>query len=264
MEQLAVKGNLARSADSWYLHLFATPLVFGVGPTLVWKDNASTWRLAAGALAVVLFAVCLLLGIFRSRGRPGWGLLLAWLLVPVALPALVSSAGQPGVQHPLCHPGLDPVLPVRGRRPGQSAGQVAGLQPGGRRAGDAAVTGVLFRRAHQAPVARGRRLPGIAPASRAICWCSTPATTKLAYAHYVRPGPVPSLRLRLSDPPAEDAAWAYVRCRRSRGRRWSIRRPRCSATRGCGWCWLIPGRNRSRATAPSSTPPAGHRDKPSP
>jgi uncharacterized membrane protein len=95
MQQLAVKGNLSRSADSWYLHLFATPLVFGVGPTLVWKDNATSWRLAAGALAVVLFAVCLLLGIFRQRGRPGWGLLLCWLLVPVAVPALISLLASP-------------------------------------------------------------------------------------------------------------------------------------------------------------------------
>jgi mannosyltransferase len=95
LEQMSVKGNLTRSAESWYLHLFATPLVFGVGPTLAWKDNATVWRLAAGALAVVLFAVCLLLGVFRSRGRPGWGLLLAWLTVPVAIPALLSLLASP-------------------------------------------------------------------------------------------------------------------------------------------------------------------------
>jgi hypothetical protein len=69
--------------------------VFGVGPTLVWKDNASTWRLVAGALAVVAFTMAVLLGIARNRGRPRSGLLLAWLVWPVLLPAVVSLLASP-------------------------------------------------------------------------------------------------------------------------------------------------------------------------
>jgi mannosyltransferase len=201
-EQLGVKGNLARSADSWYLHLFATPLVFGVGPTLVWKDNASTWRLAAGALAVVLFAVCLLLGIFRSRGRPGWGLLLAWLVVPVALPAVVSLLANPVFNtryvilasipfYLFAGAGLAS-LPARPR-----AFSLAGV----------ALVMVLSQASyfaqpikHQwretAAYLEPRRRPGDVLVFES-------GYNELAYAHYAPPGPVPALRLRLSDPPAE-------------------------------------------------------------
>jgi mannosyltransferase len=102
--QLGVQGNLARSAESWHLHLVATPLVFAVGSTLLWKDAVAGWRVAAAALAALAFGGLALLGLWRSFARkaagaagraPGRGLLLAWLIVPVALPALVSAAASP-------------------------------------------------------------------------------------------------------------------------------------------------------------------------
>jgi mannosyltransferase len=93
--QLGVQGNLARSAESWHLHLLATPLVFGVGSTLVWKDSATTWRLALGLLAIAALGGCLIHGLWQSRRRPGFGLLITWMGAPIALPALISLAASP-------------------------------------------------------------------------------------------------------------------------------------------------------------------------
>jgi mannosyltransferase len=108
--QLGVQGNLARSAESWHLHLVATPLVFAVGSTLLWKDAVAGWRVVAAALAALAFGGLALLGLWDAfkggtlagapsrpgpRRAPGRGLLLAWLILPVALPALVSAAASP-------------------------------------------------------------------------------------------------------------------------------------------------------------------------
>jgi uncharacterized membrane protein len=93
--QLGVQGNLSRSAESWHLHLLATPLVFGVGSTLVWKDSATTWRLALGLLAIAALAGCLLHGLWQARRRPGFGLLVTWMSAPILLPALISLAASP-------------------------------------------------------------------------------------------------------------------------------------------------------------------------
>jgi mannosyltransferase len=201
LEQMGVKGNLARSTDSWYLHLFATPLVFGVGPTLAWKDNATTWRLAAGALAVVLFSLCLLLGVFRTRGRRGWGLLLAWLTVPVALPALVSLVASPVYNtryvilasipfYLFAGAGLAS-LPARPR--------VFGL------AGVALVMLLSQASYFAAPIKHQWREAAafLEPRRRAddVLVFDT-GYNEVAYAHYAPSGRVPLLRVRLSDTPA--------------------------------------------------------------
>jgi mannosyltransferase len=94
-QQLHVQGNLARSADSWHFHLLATPLVFAVGPTLVWKDSATTVRLGLGLLAVLGLGVPALAGLWSRRRAPTWLLLALWLVLPVALPALESVAFSP-------------------------------------------------------------------------------------------------------------------------------------------------------------------------
>jgi mannosyltransferase len=93
--QLGVQGNLARSAESWHLHLLATPLVFGVGSTLVWKDSATIWRLALGLLAIATLAGCLMRGLWQSCRRPGFGPLVTWMAAPILLPALISLAASP-------------------------------------------------------------------------------------------------------------------------------------------------------------------------
>ena len=200
LEQLAVKGNLSRSADSWYLHLFATPLVFGVGPTLVWKDNASSWRLAAGALAVVLFAVCLLLGIFRNRGRPGWGLLLGWLTVPVAVPALISLLASPLYNTRYVILASLPFYLFAG------AG-LASLPAASRALGLAGVAGVMLLSQgsyfaapikHQWREAAAYLQPRVRPGDVLVF---DSGYNEVAYAHYAPAVAGVSLRVRLSDPP---------------------------------------------------------------
>lgn len=93
--QLGVQGNLARSAESWHLHLLATPLVFGVGSTLVWKDSATTVRLALGLLAIATLGGCLVYGLWQARRRPHFALLVTWMAAPILLPALISLAASP-------------------------------------------------------------------------------------------------------------------------------------------------------------------------
>jgi mannosyltransferase len=200
MEQLAVKGNLSRSAESWYLHLFATPLVFGVGPTLVWKDNATSWRLAAGALAVVLFAICLLLGIFRRRGRPGWGLLLCWLLVPVAVPALISLVASPVYNTRYVILASIPFYLFAG------AG-LASLPPAPRALGLSGVALVMLLSQGSyfaAPIKHQWREAAayLEPLRRPddVLVFDT-GYNEMAYAHYAPTGAGASLRVRLSDPP---------------------------------------------------------------
>jgi uncharacterized membrane protein len=99
--QVGVEGNLARSAESWYLHLVATPLVFGLGTTLVWKDAASWPRLLVGGLGALAFVAAVGIGLYRTfvtaraRQNPRALLVLAWLVVPVALPAVISVLLSP-------------------------------------------------------------------------------------------------------------------------------------------------------------------------
>ena len=99
--QMGVSGNLARSAESWYLHLFATPLVFSLGTTLVWKDAASWPRLLLGVLGAVAFTASCWLGLYRTvmtpaaRRNPYTLLLVSWLVVPVLIPAAISVLASP-------------------------------------------------------------------------------------------------------------------------------------------------------------------------
>ncbi len=101
--QMGVEGNLARSADSWYLHLVATPLVFSVGTSLVWKDSATVPRLIVGALGTLALLIPAGIGIWKTCkfgktgiavNRPAW-LLLVWLVLPIALPVVVSVLLSP-------------------------------------------------------------------------------------------------------------------------------------------------------------------------
>ena len=91
--QATTKGNLARAADTWYLHIMSTPLVFGVGTTLLWKETVTPLRLGASALAVIAFTGAALLGVRALWAkRQALVLVLAWLLFPVLFPLLISLA----------------------------------------------------------------------------------------------------------------------------------------------------------------------------
>jgi hypothetical protein len=108
-QQIGMPGNLARSRESWLWHLVATPLTFTMGTALLWKDvaadGASTisivLRALAGGLGTLAALVAAAAGVrqiwrrtHQDRDRGIW-LLLAWLVVPVALPALISLTGHP-------------------------------------------------------------------------------------------------------------------------------------------------------------------------
>src|SRR4029077_6230576 len=90
--QLTTKGNLSRSADTWYLHGLSSPLVFATGTTLVWKGLGGPLRFALAAAAMGALATGARAGL-RALGdrRSARALLLLWLLVPVGLPLLVSA-----------------------------------------------------------------------------------------------------------------------------------------------------------------------------
>lgn len=89
--QLTSKGNLGRSADSWYLHMLSTPLVFGMGTTLAWKALASPLRLVGAGLAFLALVGLSAQGawLMRRSQRP-LALLIGWLAGPILLPLLVS------------------------------------------------------------------------------------------------------------------------------------------------------------------------------
>ena len=108
-QQIGLPGNLARSRESWLWHLLATPLTFTLGTALLWKDvaaeGASTTNIVLralagglGTLAALVAAAAGLRQIWRTthqdRDRGIW-LLVTWLVVPVAVPALISLTGHP-------------------------------------------------------------------------------------------------------------------------------------------------------------------------
>ncbi|HEY0711106.1 MAG TPA: glycosyltransferase family 39 protein, partial [Polyangia bacterium] len=111
--QLGVQGNLARSAESWHLHLVATPLVFAFGTTLVWKDAAALPRLILGGMAALSFTAAAAYGLYRAFRRQGGfatdvtdgsnarpdapttRLLILWLLLPALIPAVISVLASP-------------------------------------------------------------------------------------------------------------------------------------------------------------------------
>jgi len=90
--QMTTKGNLSRSADSWYMHGAISPLAFAVGTTLIWKGMAAAPRMALAALALAAFGGCALYGLRALRDhRRERALLVLWLLFPVGMPLLVSA-----------------------------------------------------------------------------------------------------------------------------------------------------------------------------
>ncbi len=89
--QATAKGNLSRASETWYLHILGSPLVFGMGTTLVWKGTVTPLRLVAGGLGLV--GLCCTAGIGAwslRRNRESLVLLVAWMLAPVVVPLLVS------------------------------------------------------------------------------------------------------------------------------------------------------------------------------
>jgi hypothetical protein len=92
LAQATSKGNLGRAGATWYLNMLSSPLVFGVGTTLVWKGAVTPLRLGAGGLALVTLLGSACVGVWSlRRNRESLALLLAWMLTPVVIPLLVSA-----------------------------------------------------------------------------------------------------------------------------------------------------------------------------
>jgi mannosyltransferase len=95
--QASHPGNLGRSADTWTMHVLATPLAFVAGTTLVWKGmdfTAVGLALAApGVLAALVAGVVAIRQAFHGRAPTRRAF--AWLLPPLLVPVVISLAVMP-------------------------------------------------------------------------------------------------------------------------------------------------------------------------
>ncbi len=89
--QLTAKGNLARSPESWWMQALATPLVYAIGTTLVWKDALSAARLALAAAGTLGALVAFAAGLRATWRDREFGLVRAWLAAPILLPLAISA-----------------------------------------------------------------------------------------------------------------------------------------------------------------------------
>lgn len=97
IQQASHPGNLGRAADTWTMHVLATPLAFVAGTTLVWKGMDFT--LLGLALAIPGVLAALVAGIVAIRqavnGRAPTRRAFAWLLPPLLVPVLISVTVMP-------------------------------------------------------------------------------------------------------------------------------------------------------------------------
>jgi mannosyltransferase len=94
LAQLGTPGNLARSEDSWHLHLLATPLVWATGTTLTWKGDTSALRLVlAGSAAGALLGAVAWALVRARRGAPL--LIVSWAAVPPSITVACSLLVAP-------------------------------------------------------------------------------------------------------------------------------------------------------------------------
>ena len=94
--QVRTSGNLSRMGDRWITQFLATPMVFGLGRNLAWRES-SAWMLGSATLgALVGFWVPALYGLYESRRKPFAGVLLGfWCLAPIIGPLLVALTLSP-------------------------------------------------------------------------------------------------------------------------------------------------------------------------
>jgi hypothetical protein len=94
--QLGTQGNLSRMGERWVFQFLATPMVFGFGRSLAWRD-APAWALGAVTLAaVVCFWLPALFALSRwPRNRFAAVLLGFWAFIPIVIPLLVALTWSP-------------------------------------------------------------------------------------------------------------------------------------------------------------------------
>ncbi len=96
LTQLSVKGNLSRMGDRWMYQFLATPMVFGFGRNLAWRDSPAWLLLAITLAALTCFWLPALFAISRYRRSPFVVVLLGfWALVPVIVPLVVAITLSP-------------------------------------------------------------------------------------------------------------------------------------------------------------------------
>jgi hypothetical protein len=106
-----MKGNLSRMGDQWVNQFLATPMVFGFGRNLAWRDSAP-WILGVVSLAaIVCFWIPALLALFRWRRNSFAAVLLgSWALIPVVVPLAVAVTMSPIYATRYAFVGLPPFL----------------------------------------------------------------------------------------------------------------------------------------------------------
>jgi len=94
--QLSAENNLARSADSWHLHVAASPMAFSVGTVLYWKSAAGLWRAAAAGVGTLALSSVVVAGLWRGRyQREALALPFACLASTVGIPLVLSVTLSP-------------------------------------------------------------------------------------------------------------------------------------------------------------------------
>jgi mannosyltransferase len=94
--QLRTRGNLIRLGDRWLTQFLATPMVFGFGRNLAWRDSPA-WMLGGVTLAaLVCFWLPALFALTRYRWNPfGVVVLGSWAFIPIVVPLAVAVTLSP-------------------------------------------------------------------------------------------------------------------------------------------------------------------------
>jgi hypothetical protein len=113
--QLGMKGNLSRMSDRWVTQFLATPMVYGFGRNLAWRDSPP-WLLGAVTLAALAcFWTPALFALSRWRRNPFGAILLgSWALIPIVIPLVVAVTLSPLYATRYALIGLPPFLLLAG------------------------------------------------------------------------------------------------------------------------------------------------------
>ena len=94
--QITDYGNLVRYGDRWYYQFLATPLGLFMGRLLVWRESGLGMLAFASLALLSSFWIAVAVGVasFR-RSASTCVLLVAWLALPIVLPACAALIGKP-------------------------------------------------------------------------------------------------------------------------------------------------------------------------
>ena len=109
--QMGTKGNLSRMGERSMIQFLATPMVFGFGRSLAWRESPA-WVLGALTLAALACFWCpAVFALVRwRRNRFGAVLLGSWSLIPIIVPLIVAATLSPIYATRYAFVGLPPFL----------------------------------------------------------------------------------------------------------------------------------------------------------